>query len=674
MSENNNEVSRDKFGYTMPDWNFDYESHPEVFPDFIDNSNNVNYPHKLEVNAKEIHREPGDYGSDTIVDEEEMSKALYNLTWNDLMFVKVPDLKPTDSVHELVSNPNTGDLLEERVAEAYLPEGNPWKYLVKKMYYQDSLIYDRGLHVNTAIRLGLVNGSDRIVFSKDFYDIYSQDHTTINYPYCHFNFEGRRGDAYSSAEVEVLQEMKRKQNFFYYTPEGNDEPYLNSFFRFNYALPKNESSKNLLRWFADYLSKVPINGKDINELFGGPSMHFGGLSVNEFENVGNQFPEDVDEVKLIIQDGDIDTNTGEIQGSNSIFDQIKAQYTFAFAKINPTIVFERGAIANCHGMFKGTRGTTNDPKRRQYEVYYSPCKLKVDLQGKKPSAVFPFLGFVPTTLADCFKFSYLNQKSYDAFFLNANMVHCRQFAGAFSEQVFNRVFNAEEDGFAPEMVGHHRWAGDYGKITIKCPKKASTPKEEWDDSMLTVWTPGQNNYDTVNIKWLETVDTGSIAYMCKYSHVAAIEPIIDLKYVLERGLTQAFHNPPGQIEWPGYRGIRSQIKEVRIRNLGNMDINFAGTVSDWATTNSPDWNVESLSEESIVFMLNNMRDQSPYVAGKENEQFLIGGSFKLRIPKTWERLLTGPMIKELIRKGWVLYIGNDEKSINDCIVCAEETE
>lgn len=657
---------RDEHGYTTR-WTFDTDTTiPEVFPDYIDNSNNTNYLRKLELLSPE-----------SIGDSEhsnQFQKYFQHLTWNDLIFAKVPNLNPTDSIHELIMDQITGET-QEKIAEAYLPEGNPWKYLVRKMYYQDSLIYNRGLHINTAIRLGLVEGADDYVFSKSYYDIYSSNHQSANYPYCHFNFKGRRGDEYSNAEVEVLHEMDTKQNFFYVTEgSSNSNPFLKSFFRFNYALPKNESSKELLRWFANYLSKVPIIGDDINQLFGGPSMHFGGLSANEFENVGNQFPEDIDEVKLIIQYGDIDTNTGEIQGSNSIFDQIKAQYTFAFAKINPTIVFERGAITNCHGMFKGTRGTTNDPKRRQYEVYYSPCKLKVDLRGKKPSAVFPFLGFIPTTLADCFKFSYLNQKSYDAFFLNADMSHCRQFSGTFSEQVFNRVFNAEEDGFAPEMVGHHRWAGDYGKITIKCPKKASTPKEEWDDSMLTVWTPGQNNYDPVNLKWLEAVDTGNIAYMCKYSHVAAIEPIIDLKYVLERGLIQAFHNPPGQIEWPGYRGIRSQIKEVRIRNLGNMDINFAGTVSDWATTNSPDWNVESLSEESIVFMLNNMRDQSPYVAGKENEQFLIGGSFKLRIPKTWERLLTGPMIKELIRKGWVLYIGNDEKSINDCIVCAEETE
>ena len=569
---------------------------------------------------------------------------------------------------------------------------NPWNDLVTEIKSNGETIYKREITFAHLIMMGLCRGgvcersldgiafvaSDDVIPATASIDdgslFYNHENVkgfnsyAIN-KYMGFRFDHRRRDEAETAKVPVFFELSHMMDDFLYKTSVSEVFKLSmissrytGFFRLSTTLPAGVEADNFMRAMAKYMKNRPLRGNDIANLFGSPGLHLGGLSVSEFENVGNHMPPDVDEVKLTV---DYDNSDG------SIFSQVKAMHAFAFAKINPTIVFENGAITNCKGMFKGTRGTTQDPKRRQYETYFSPCKLKVDLKGRKPSAVSPYLGFAPTVIADCFKFSFLNQKSYDAFFLNADMSACRDFAGAFAEQVFNRVFNAEEDGFSPEMVGHGSY-GDYGKITIKCPRKASTPKEDWDDSKLTVWTPGQYEYNTTDRKWTESKYTGSMYQMCKYSHVAVIEPILDLKYMTASGISQAFHNPPGQIAWPGYRGLRSQIQEVRIRNLGNMDINFAGEVTDWATTNTPDWNVESMSDASVVFMLNNMRDQSPYQPGKEDELFLLGAHYKLRIPKTWERLLTGPMINDLVRKGWILYIGDEEKSINDCIVCAEE--
>ena len=589
-------------------------------------------------------------------------------------------------------------------------KSNPWKNLILDIRLQDKSIYRRELTFAHLIKLGLCTGgvatgamlkyapnnhniftiSDGYISEKipiipvdnnndtppqfnwfrnpGVYEENSGFSKIYNYPYMTFNMKLRRRDEDTTTEIPVFHEIKNFVDDFLY--ESHDRSNSNrdyyrrypSYFRLTHSLPKNPATDNFMRAVAKYIKDKPVMGGDIMKLFGSAELHLGGLSTNEFENVGNHMPPDVDEVEMTI---DLNREYG------SIYDQIKAESTFAFAKINPTIIFHSGAISNCHSMFKGTRGTTNDPKRRLYEVYYSPCKLKVDLLDRKPSGDKPYLGFVPTVIADCFKFSYLNQKSYDAFFLNADMKHCRDFAGAFSEQVFNRVFNAEEDGFAPEMVGHG-WGGDYGKITIKCPKKASTPPEEWNDSMLSVWYPGQYDYVANNHDWKTKGSIGTIWCLCKYSHVAAIEPIIDLTYMHASGIYQAFHNPPGQITWPGYRGFRSQIQEVRIRNLGNMDINFAGEVGNWSTTNTPDWNIESMSDASITFLLNNLRDQSLYQPGKENALFLLGAHYKIRIPKTWERLVTGPMVKEIMRKGWTLYIGDSEKSVNESITTFEE--
>lgn len=561
----------------------------------------------------------------------------------------------------------------------YSYKGNPWKRS-PELYIRDGrMVWNDRLDFDKAIRLGIVNGiSKRGVASKSHYDAFDtkSDKTLadVSIDYAHYAFRFRRRDEDTSVEPPIFFDLKYSRDFIYATSAQGMYETMDSGsfspFRLMWTLPKNEASEKVMRHMADILSNAPVVGNDVRYLFGGPGLNFGGLSANEYENVGNHMPEDIEQVPVRIALGD-KYGDGQNHSPESIFDNVRADYMFSFAKINPKIIFSSGAISNCKSMFKGTRGTTTDPKRKQYEVYFSPCKLEVDLEGKEVSGVYPYLGFVPTVIAECFKWSYLNQKSYDAFFLNADMRHCRDFADAFSEQVFNRVFNAEEDGFAPEMVGHGSY-GDYGKITIKCPRKAKTPKDQWNDSMLTVWTPGNYDYDTKDRRWTSDMYVGSIALMCKYSHVAAIEPILDLKFMTAKGLNQAFHNPPGQIAWPGYRGLRSQIQEVRIRNLGNMDINFAGEVTDWATTNTPDWNVESMSDASVVFMLNNMRDQSPYQPGKEDELFLLGAHYKLRIPKTWERLLTGPMISDLVRKGWILYIGDEEKSINDCIVCAEE--
>ena len=614
-----------------------------------------------------------------------------------LFFSKVPtisdsnNLKPASLVY---SEDEVETIFSD--FEAYDYKTNPWEYLVRDMFYKDKTVYHKDLNFSTLIRFGLCYGGvvynklygnntflrthailsndlkkyissklSHLVTIENFID---KDETEVGFDYSFgydmgFVMTNRRRDVDTNINIPKFYELTNfVDNFFYENIAGGDDNAgyraFSGFFKLKYSLPNNKSTEDFMRAMVDWIHSKPVVGNNLNNLFGSVALNLGSFSNDEFDNVGNHIPYDIDEVVFTIN-----------RDNNSIFNGISASYMFCCAKINPTFVFEKGNIYNCHGMFKGTRGTTNDPKRRQYETYFSPCKLKVDLKGKKAS-VSNIFGFTPTTIADCFKWSYLNQKSYDAFFLNADMSNCVQFAGAFSEQVFNRVFNAEEDGFSSNMVGEGY--GGYGKLTIKCPIKASTPKEEWDDSKLSVWTPGLQRYDLKDNKWTTHPDPGHIAYMCKYSHVAAIEPIIDLKFVQKNGLTQAFHNPPGQIKWPGYRGLRSQIKEVRLRNLGNMDINFAGEVTDWATTNSPDWNVESFSDESVVFMLNNMRDQSPYVAGKEDELFLLNSHFNLRIPKTWERLLTGPMIKELIRKGWVLYIGNDEKSINDCIVCAEE--
>ena len=588
------------------------------------------------------------------------------------------------------------DITGHEVCKSLTPsyKSNPWKNLILDIRSQDNIIYKRDLSFAHLIKLGLCNGAvqgtndhnGRLFIFRDGYINENIDPSTSenlfttenvgsgfnkyhNYPYMTFNIKLRRRDEDTTTEIPVFHEIKNFVDDFLYeshSRSNSDRDYYRrypSYFRLTHSLPKNPATDNFMRAVAKYIKDKPVMGDDIRNLFGSASLHFGGLSANEFENVGNHMPPDVDEVKMTI---DFDSYGG------GIYDQIKADSTFAFAKINPTIIFHQGAISNCHSMFKGTRGTTNDPKRRQYEVYYSPCKLKVDITGdRKPSGDKLYLGFVPTVIADCFKFSYLNQKSYDAFFLNADMRHCRDFAGAFAEQVFNRVFNAEEDGFAPEMVGHG-WGGDYGKITIKCPNKASTPPEEWNDSMLSVWYPGQYDYVANNHDWKTRGSIGSIWCLCKYSHVAAIEPIIDLTYMHASGIYQAFHNPPGQITWPGYGGFRSQIQEVRIRNLGNMDINFAGEVTDWSTTNTPDWNIESLSDASITFLLNNLRDQSLYQPGKENTLFLLGAHYKIRVPKTWERLITGPMVKEIIRKGWTLYIGDSEKSVNESITTFEE--
>ena len=557
-------------------------------------------------------------------------------------------------------------------------KGNPWERLILDMFSEGQHVYHREIDFATMMVFGALESVGSMSSSITSPEAHkwikqSQENENNNHRFqTHFSMKLRRGDEDTETRIPVFREMQAYPSTLYYSSNVTSghqtydqyEPLFGGYLRLIYALPKNDHSKEIIKHLVETLKRYPIAG-EITNLFGSENMNLGNMSIDEFQNVGNHVPEDIEEVVMTIHGHE----TSAVNGG------INARATFAFAKINPTINIVSGHISNCHAMFKGTRGTTTDPERKKNEVFFSPCKLKINTNGRKSgNDSGSFFGIVPTTIADCFKNSYLNQKSYDQFFLKADFRHCRDFAGAFAEQVFNRVFNAEEDGFAPEMVGHGSF-GDYGKITIKDPAL-------YDESGLrrsnpvafSVWYPGMGEYGEGDKRW-SVNPIGGIAGLCRYSHVAVIEPIIDCTYLYtDAQLYQAFHCPPGQVNWPGYRGLRSQIQSLRLRNLGNRDYNFAGTVTDWATTNSPDWNLESLDRESVVYLLNNMRDQSRYVNGKEDELFLLGPSFSLRIPEKWEAYMTGYMVGELMRKGWRVYVGNDTKHLGEYIVCTEEEE
>ena len=558
-------------------------------------------------------------------------------------------------------------------------KGNPWERLVLDMFSEDEHVYHREIDFATMMVFGAlesVGGYSNAVTSPEAHKWLLENGgkalaNSANFQ-TFFAMKLKRGNEDTETRLPIFREMKAYPSTLYYKSpleSGNQtydayNPLFGGYLRLIYALPGNDHSKEIIRHLVETLKRYPIAG-EITNLFGSERIDLGNFSIDQFQNVGNHVPEDIEEVVMTIQG----TETNAVNGG------INARAAFAFAKINPTINIVSGHISNCHAMFKGTRGTTTDPERKKNEVFFSPCKLKINVNGRKSgNDDGNFFGLVPTTIADCFHNSFLNQKSYDAFFLNANFRHCRDFAGAFAEQVFNRVFNAEEDGFAPEMVGHGSF-GDYGKITIKDPALYDeSGLRKFNPVAFTVWYPGMGEYGEGDKRW-SVNPIGGISGMCKYSHVAVIEPIIDCTYLYtDAQLYQAFHCPPGQVNWPGYRGLRSQIQSLRLRNLGNRDYNFAGTVTDWATTNNPDWNLESLDRESVVYLLNNMRDQSLYVNGKEDELFLLGPSFSLRIPEKWEAYMTGYMVGELMRKGWRVYIGNDTKSLEDYIVCTEEEE
>lgn len=591
-----------------------------------------------------------------------------------VIFRGVPELKRDgflhcDGVHNYAG---TGKFFR------YSYKGNPWEHLVLDMFSEGECVYHREIDFATMMIFGALESVGSISSSITSPEAHkwineSQENANNNQLFqTHFSMKLKRGDEDTETRLPIFREMKAYPSTLYYKSpleSGNqayDEynPLFGGYLRLLYALPGNDHSKAIIRHLVETLKRYPISG-EITNLFGSEHLDLGNFSIDQFQNVGNHVPEDIEEVVMTIQG----------QEARSVYGGINARAVFAFAKINPTINIVSGHINNCHAMFKGVRGTTTDPERKKNEVYFSPCKLKINTNGRKSgNDDGNFFGLVPTTIADCFKNSYLNQKSYDEFFLKANFRHCREFSGAFAEQVFNRVFNAEEDGFAPEMVGHGSF-GDYGKITIKDPALYDESGLRRSDPVaFSVWYPGMGDYNTTDKRW-SVNPTGGISGMCKYSHVAVIEPIIDCTYLYtDAQLYQAFHCPPGQVNWPGYRGLRSQIQSLRLRNLGNRDYNFAGIVTDWATTNNPDWNLESLDRESVVYLLNNMRDQSLYVNGKEDELFLLGPSFSLRIPEKWEAYMTGGMVGELVRKGWRVYVGNDTKHLGEYIVCTEEEE
>nr|DAG99164.1 MAG TPA: hypothetical protein [Crassvirales sp.] len=561
----------------------------------------------------------------------------------------------------------------------YSYKGNPWERLVLDMFSEDQHVYHREIDFATMMIFGALESTSTYASAITSPEAHKWVLENKGAAYANpanfqtrFSMKLRRGDEDTETRLPIFREMKAYPSTLYYkSPLESDNttynaynPLFGGYLRLLYALPGNDHSKAIIRHLVETLKRYPIAG-EITNLFGSENMNLGNLSIDEFQNVGNHVPEDIEEVVMTIQGNE----------TNSVNGGINARAAFAYAKINPTINIVSGHINNCHAMFIGARGTTTNPERKKNEVFFSPCKLKINTNGRKSgNDGGNFFGIVPTTIADCFKFSYLNQKSYDQFFLNADFRHCRDFSNAFAEQVFNRVFNAEEDGFSPEMVGHSSF-GDYGKITIKDPALYNESGLRISNPVaFTAWYPAMGEYGEGDKRW-SVNPIGGIAGMCKYSHVAVIEPIIDCKYLYtDAQFYQAFHCPPGQVNWPGYRGLRSQIQSLRLRNLGNRNFNFAGTVTDWGTTNSPDWNLESLDRESVVYLLNNMRDQSPYVNGKEDELFLLGSSFTLRIPEKWEAYMTGYMVDQLIRKGWRVYIGNDTKHLGEYIVCTEEEE
>lgn len=602
-------------------------------------------------------------------DFDQSIKGMPNVIFRGVPELKRDDFLYCDGVHNYAG---TGKFFR------YSYKGNPWEHLVLDMFSEGEHVYHREIDFATMMVFGALESVGSMSSSITSPEAHkwikeSQENANNNQRFqTYFSMKLKRGDEDTETRLPIFREMKAYPSTLYYKSpleSGNQtydlyNPLFGGYLRLIYALPGNDHSKEIIRHLVETLKRYPISD-EITNLFGSEHIDLGNFSIDQFQNVGNHVPEDIEEVVMTIQG----TETNSVNGG------INARAAFAFAKINPTINIVSGHISNCHAMFKGTRGTTTNPERSKNEVFFSPCKLKINTNGRKSgNDDGNFFGLVPTTIADCFRNSFLNQKSYDAFFLNADFRHCRDFSGAFAEQVFNRVFNAEEDGFAPEMVGHGSF-GDYGKITIKDPALYNEEGLRRSDPVaFSVWYPSMGEYGEGDERW-SVKPIGGISGMCKYSHVAVIEPIIDCTYLYtDAQMYQAFHCPPGQVNWPGYRGLRSQIQSLRLRNLGNRDYNFAGTVTDWATTNNPDWNLESLDRESVVYMLNNMRDQSRYVNGKEDELFLLGPSFSLRIPEKWEAYMTGYMVGELMRKGWRVYVGNDTKHLGEYIVCTEEEE
>ena len=449
-------------------------------------------------------------------------------------------------------------------------------------------------------------------------------------------------------KIPLIEEQEKFLPNLYY---GSGTPALGKFLRFYSSLP--EGNESHLANLQEYTKKYPITGKEIGNLCGG-SQHLGGFGVGEFEKVGNKFP----------GDGKLDI-TVKVDPASSLSNSLNAFAAFAYAKVNPVIRFESGAITNCTGMFRGTRGVTQDPRRLQYEVYFSPMKLEVDLKGKPVNSdPGSFHGFIPYTIDECFKFGYYSQKAFDAFFENAKWKHCRSFQQVFAESVFNRVFD-DEDG---SDAAHTYTSGGlrYAEMVVKSPKGMAPYTEHADNT----WTPNQGPWDddyVWNSRWGK--DYGSLARLCFFSCVREIHCIIDCKYLWKDShIEWAFKNTPSTAEWGGYRGRRCMIKEVRLKNLGNRHWDFSDMKysrdGGWGSSNTGGWVLNDLSEASIVYLLDNMRDQSGYEVGKENKLFLLGKNFSIRVPTEWEKYLTKDRLKELTRKGWLVFVGDSKVAVN----------
>lgn len=527
---------------------------------------------------------------------------------------------------------------------------NPWEKEIWDVYTENKLVYHKDKTAATLLReYNLIENIVDTGYGHDFYSYKT----------------GRQLEESEGARIPLTVEQEELRPNLYYSTDGSKTgAILGKFLKLGSTLPNNDYSNAIIENVKKYTKKYPAKSS-IEWLLGSYNQWPTGYWDAAIDAVGNR-SKDKEPIEITID------NDGLLFSNNS------AAFAFACAKINVILTIKNGTLSNLQGMFKGAHGVSDIQRATQYPATYTPVILKVILPKGNPDGnagdekTRPMYGLVPSTVADCFKWAHLNQRSYDEFFTNIDWRHCRDFSNLFNDHTTARINKETDHGYLPKQIGKILNSDDelYGYNIIRVPKGHAP----YSTDVSCVWVPNQGPWEEEKRSWSRerNFQFGSIIRLCAGSTVGEIQCPIDCTHLRPEDITDAFYTPDASVDFDMWKGKRSKIKEVRLLNLGNMDFDFSHKSNGWDCANTARWVMDELSDASVLYMLQNMRDHSKFVAGKEDKLYMLGNRHSIRIPKEWERLLTIDLINSLTAKNWDIFVGNDTKKLQDYIVCGEE--
>lgn len=422
-------------------------------------------------------------------------------------------------------------------------------------------------------------------------------------------------------KIPILWELEAKIPNILYDSEGEK-----SNFRISFSegpVRDVEDSVKLAKAIKEYLKEVPIT--HVAECVTGRWID--GHTVEHWN--ASSFP---NTFRTYTESTGWKVRIASTNNEPNLFSGVILNCTFACTEIHDmTFSFEGNHIVNMDHLFAGVRNG-------------NATQFNINVEYNNTEKPYPHLdidtsnGFVPVNMIGTFRQSNPSQEALNNIFKNSILNYCRSI-----EKLFGYTLRTGGEKYLPAAYGC--------KDFEEKPQNILAPN--FHDSKLEKRI-GVHFFKQRNPEGY-TIETGNLKESFAGSVITKVGFIIDCQYLHDRMLSNPFTNTFAY--WA--EGEAFRMKEIRLKNIGNFqNLYFDGRGGLGNDT-------IDFSKASIVYLLENLRDQTEYEGSDDDSLDLSHCLYDhcvLHVPNDWKITVGDKEFRTLAYKaklkGWTIKIND----------------